>query len=159
MTYTATATTSPNHAAVVGRRRRLCFLTAALTAVVDLTSKAAVALLAGGHRHGLLLPLDNPRFTLGVLGFGHLMMVGLMSVGILAVLVLGLPNIATGRVDPRAVGLVVGGAAANTLDRAINGAVHDFLIVGPIIVNLADLAVLVGLTWAGLSLAIRRCRI
>jgi signal peptidase II len=44
-----------------------------------------------------------------------------------------------------AAGLIIGGAAANLLDRAVHGAVQDFIVIGPVVVNLADLAVLVGL--------------
>jgi lipoprotein signal peptidase len=143
--------TGPTHTTSKYRRRRLCFGIAALTVITDLTSKAAVTLITGGHQRGPLLPLDNPRFTLGVVGFSHLIMIGLMIGGLIAVLVVGLRLIDTGRVNLWPVGLMVGGAAANTIDRTVNGAVHDFLVVGPIIVNLADLAVLAGLTWAALS--------
>jgi lipoprotein signal peptidase len=157
MTHTTPVTrpihTTPNH-----RRRRLCFGIAALTAGADLTSKAAVTLITGDQRRGMLLPLQNPRFTLGVVGFSHLVMLELMIGGIVAVIVVGLRLIDTGRVNPWPVGLIVGGAAANTIDRTLNGAVHDFLIVGPIIVNLADLAVLAGLTWSALSLLDHRRR-
>jgi hypothetical protein len=48
-----------------------------------------------------------------------------------------------------ATGLILGGAAAgNLLDRAIFGSVRDFLLTGPVVINLADVAVLLGLTVA-----------
>jgi hypothetical protein len=38
------------------------------------------------------------------------------------------------------------------VDGALHGAVQDFLLIGPIMVNLADLAVVAGLTIAGVTM-------
>jgi lipoprotein signal peptidase len=43
-----------------------------------------------------------------------------------------------------AVGLQLGGAISNLLDRLVAGAVTDFFVVGPIVLNLADLALIAG---------------
>ena len=49
--------------------------------------------------------------------------------------------------------LLLGGALGNLVDRAATGAVHDFLVVGPVVINVADVAVLAGVlaVWRGLA--------
>ena len=42
-------------------------------------------------------------------------------------------------------GVAAGGAAANLVDRSLRGGVVDFVPIGPIVLNLADLAVVTGL--------------
>jgi lipoprotein signal peptidase len=44
-----------------------------------------------------------------------------------------------------ALAAALAGAASNLVDRAVLGAVRDWLIVGPIVINVADVAVIVGL--------------
>jgi signal peptidase II len=44
-----------------------------------------------------------------------------------------------------ATGLFIGGALGNLADRALTGAVTDFIAVGHLVFNLADLAVAAGL--------------
>ena len=51
---------------------------------------------------------------------------------------------ARGRLAAWIPGLLVGGATANLTDRIISGAVHDWLRVGHVDLNLADLCVLAG---------------
>ena len=41
--------------------------------------------------------------------------------------------------------LLLGGAVGNLVDRVVWGTVRDFLPLGPVVANLADLAVLTGL--------------
>jgi len=48
------------------------------------------------------------------------------------------------RMPAVAAALVIGGAVGNLVDRAAFGAVHDFIVLGPIVANVADIAVLVG---------------
>jgi lipoprotein signal peptidase len=43
-----------------------------------------------------------------------------------------------------AAGLQLGGAASNLADRLVTGAVTDFFVAGPIVLNLADLALVAG---------------
>jgi lipoprotein signal peptidase len=55
-------------------------------------------------------------------------------------------------------GLLIGGAAANLTDRIAFGAVHDWLRVGSVVLNLADVVILVagiGVLVSGSSLAHR----
>jgi lipoprotein signal peptidase len=42
-------------------------------------------------------------------------------------------------------GLLIGGGDGNLADRSLFGAAHDWLDLGIVVVNLADLAVLIGL--------------
>ena len=42
-------------------------------------------------------------------------------------------------------GLLVGGGLANGLERLVSGAVTDFILVGRVVVNLADVAVVIGI--------------
>jgi len=43
------------------------------------------------------------------------------------------------------VGLLVGGGLANGLERLVSGAVTDFVVVGPVVVNLADVTIVIGI--------------
>ena len=66
-----------------------------------------------------------------------------------------------GTVGAGGVGLVLGGALGNIVDRTVVGFVRDFLAVGPVVVNLADIAVLLGLVGLYVRLArkVRRVRL
>jgi signal peptidase II len=60
---------------------------------------------------------------------------------------------AQGRVSPLPAGLILGGAVGNTIDRAVSGAVHDFLAIGQVVViNVADVAVVAGLVLVSLPM-------
>jgi len=43
------------------------------------------------------------------------------------------------------VGLLVGGAASNLVDRALSGSVRDFIRAGDVVFNPADIAIIAGL--------------
>lgn len=114
-------------------------------AVADLTTKAAVAqFIPAGSQVGLLMPMDNPRFALGVAAAHPKVMVTMMTIGIILALAIAIQLVHQERVPPTVAGLAIGGAVANTADRLLHGSVQDFLVLGPIVINLADLAVLVG---------------
>lgn len=116
---------------------------------VDLGSKSLVArTLPSGQRAGLLHPMTNPEFSLGVAGTHPTLMVMVMVIGIVSAAALSLRLLGHQRITPLAAGLALGGGVANTADRLLNGAVRDFLITGPVVINLADLAVLIGLALA-----------
>jgi len=68
-----------------------------------------------------------------------------MVLGIMAVAPLLLLQLRRRRRPGWIAGLVVGGAAANLLDRAATGAVHDFLATPWVLLNVADIAVFVGM--------------
>ena len=122
--------------------------------IVDATSKAtALFLAARNYGHEIILPAENPDFSLGVASAALPIMVILSSLGIL---VFGgyTTWAATGGVVPVWVpGLLIGGAVGNLADRLFFGAVHDWLELGKVVVNLGDLAVVAGLLGYFASLA------
>jgi lipoprotein signal peptidase len=127
--------------------------TVAAVTVVDLAIKYAVATsIPAGQQRGPLAPVTNPEFTLGIAGAHHAIMVALMALGIAAAIAVAIPLLARGRVAATAAGLTLGGALANTVDRAVNGAVQDYLVVGHVVLNLADAAVVIGMATAGYTL-------
>jgi lipoprotein signal peptidase len=136
------------------RRRHLALVAGVI--LVDQATKLAAELLSGGHRHGLLVPVRNPGFSLGLAVTTRLLMLLAMATGIVLVAVYGV--CAAG---PRALpgwipALVVGGALSNLLDRLLLGAVRDFLAIAHIVINLADLAVLAGVIGYCLTPLIRQ---
>ena len=119
--------------------------------LADQASKLAAELLAGGRRHGPVVPLRNPSFSLGLATATRPLMVLAMAAGI--ALAAGYWRRAAGRrsLPGWIPALVVGGAASNLLDRLLLGAVRDFLAIVHLVVNLADLAVLAGLVGYALT--------
>jgi len=132
---------------------RAAALVGACTIAADQASKAAVQILPVT---GIFHPLVNPEFTLGVASASRAVMLVLMGLGIAAAAVVGCRASARGVVPSAAVGLMVAGAASNLLDRVFLDAVRDFLVIGTVVVNLADLAVVAGLIGCAWSLPNRR---
>lgn len=119
---------------------------ALLAAAVVLLDQASKALAGGDPAGGLLHPVANPEFALGVASASTPVMVALMALGLAAAMAWGLREVSRGRAPAWAVGVLLGGALANLADRALLGAVRDFLVLGGVVVvNLADVAVLAGL--------------
>ena len=106
----------------------------------DFTTKAA-AVAAG-------VALRNDAYAFGVVAGAWWVLAGVSFAGLsVAVRVLRT------RVDDVGLALIVGGAAANLIDRVATGAVHDFIPSGPIVFNLADVALALGIALA----VIKRC--
>jgi lipoprotein signal peptidase len=126
----------------------------AAVVVLDQLSKAASAAQAGAD-------LRNSGLLLGV-GAGPRLALIALSCGVIAVFVAAtrrtIVQIGGSVVGPM---LVVGGMIGNLADRVRFGSVRDFLTVGPFIVNVADLAVAVGiaLTIAGVVVRVLQLRI
>lgn len=114
-----------------------------LVGAVDLASKAAAPALAP-VAPWLVAPMTNDALSLGVATSTAPVLVGAMAVGLLAAAFVAVRLIGTDRVGVVTCVLLLGGALGNLVDRAATGAVHDFLITGPVVINLADLAVLAG---------------
>ncbi|HTL86418.1 MAG TPA: signal peptidase II [Acidimicrobiia bacterium] len=112
-----------------------------VVAGVDLLSKAGAAALGVGYR--------NDAYALGVAG-GARWLLALVSFAALAAAV----RISRTRIDELALALIVAGAAGNLIDRVATGAVHDFIPAGPIVFNVADIALL-----AGIALAVVKRRV
>ncbi len=68
-----------------------------------------------------------------------------MAAGIALIAAYGIRLLGRGLLPAWIPGLVVGGALSNASDRLLLGSVRDFLTIGHLAVNLADLAVLAGL--------------
>ena len=133
----ATATTNSQRAAA---------LVVAVVSI-DLATKAAAALLDRTPTSGIITPVHNPDYSLGLI---HADPIVLMS-GTVAVLITAAwwyHRAASSTVSSRTwwVGpVVLGGTIANLVDRAMFGSVHDFITTPWIVFNLADVAVLIGL--------------
>jgi lipoprotein signal peptidase len=123
-----------------------------VVAGVDLTSKATAPLLADLAPRWVQ-PMTNSDLALGAATAAAPLLVLLMAAGLLLALVVVAGLVRRGRVSVTGGSLLLGGALGNLVDRAVTGAVHDFLVVGPVVINLADVAVLVGVlaVWRGLT--------
>jgi len=142
---------------------RLLYLFGAIALGLDQLSKVAVTSLAlfgeSAYFAGLrITPLQNTGVAFGLLrGYGSIL-------AVVAVLIAALV-FAFGRRGVRApltgaaLGLLIGGAAGNLLDRFVRGYVFDFIDVGfwPVF-NLADCAITVGVGLLILELIFRERR-
>jgi lipoprotein signal peptidase len=106
-----------------------------VVAGADLASKAGAVALGVAYR--------NDAYALGV-GGGARWLLALVSFAALATAV----RVLRPRIDDVALALIAAGAAANLLDRIGTGAVHDFIPAGPIVFNVADVALLAGIALA-----------
>jgi lipoprotein signal peptidase len=133
---------SPTHPAGPRPMRRLVGATLAVVAL-DQGAKAAAEHLS--HPSALLLPMRNPALSLQMLDAGRWAETAAMTAGLVLAGLLLVPRVGRGALPVTWPALLLGGAAANLADRALLGAVRDFLPLGPVVLNPADLAVLAGL--------------
>jgi lipoprotein signal peptidase len=124
---------------------------AAGVVLADQATKLAAELLAGGQRHGPLVPLRNPRFSLGLATTTRPVMLLAMAAGIALAAAYSVRAAGRRGLPGWIPALVVGGAVSNLADRLLLGAVRDFLAIGHLVVNLADLAVLAAVLGYGLT--------
>jgi lipoprotein signal peptidase len=123
---------------------------------LDQATKLAATLAAAGQTSGLVVPVHNPRFSLGLASAPLPIMALLMAAGILTAGGYSLYAAHRGRLPTWVPGLLVGGASSNLLDRLLLGAVRDFLANPWAVINLADLAVLAAVTGSILTHLARR---
>jgi lipoprotein signal peptidase len=97
----------------------------------------------GSAWSGRIDPGLNDSYALGSVG-GHSLILASVSLLVLVAVIWWTAKRWNG-FHPWAVGLLVGGGAANAIDRLVNGAVTDFLVVGQLLINLADIAIFAGL--------------
>lgn len=94
----------------------------------------------------------NDEFALGVASAPSMIAAALMAAGIVAFLYAArrwhAPAIAAG--------LFVGGSISNLSDRLVYGQVRDFIVADPIVLNLADLALVAGLAVWLISALVRQ---
>jgi lipoprotein signal peptidase len=122
-----------------------------LVLATDLLLKAAADRAVRRQRWGPLLPARNPDLSLQLLrGPRWVEIAAMVAVLIITATVLT-RGAARGRTTIPAAALVLGGSAANLTDRVVLGSVRDFLVVGPVVINPADVAVLVGLLATGVT--------
>ncbi|KQU68979.1 signal peptidase II [Phycicoccus sp. Root101] len=115
-------------------------------ACLDLVSKA----VAEQHLSAPAV-LTNDDLSLGLAGGGQSVLVALMAGGIIVAGVVSWRAMAARRVPWWPVALVLGGAVGNLVDRFLRGSVRDFIPAGPLVVNIADIAVFLGLVAAAIA--------
>jgi lipoprotein signal peptidase len=127
--------------------------------IADAATKMLGAFLASrGFGRGVLMPVQNPDFSLGVASAPFPIMLAVATLGILGFGGYTAWQASRCKVPGWVPGLVIGGAVANLLDRMLFGAVHDWLYLPKVTLNLADVAVIVGMTgyFLGLVLSAKR---
>jgi signal peptidase II len=131
--------------------RRRSVLLAGAVVLADQATKLAAELLAGGQRHGPFVPMRNPSFSLGLATTTRPLMLLAMAAGIALVTAYGVRAARRSALPGWIPALVIAGALSNLLDRLLLGAVRDYLAIGHLVINLADLAVVAGVLGYGLS--------
>ena len=126
----------------------------ALVVIIDQVTKSLAALPWVRDEVPLVEPVANHALTLQIANAGRWTEVLLMAVVFVGAAALVTRLCRRGAVGAVEVGLILGGALGNIIDRTVVGFVRDFLAVGPVVVNLADIAVLLGLV----SLYVRLAR-
>ena len=111
---------------------------------------AATKMLAGafasrGLVRALVVPAQNPDFSLGVASAPFPIMLLLAGLGILMFGGFTAWQAHCRKLPAWVPGLLIGGAVANLLDRVLFGTVHDWLYLPKVTLNAADIAVLIGL--------------
>ena len=112
-------------------------------AALDGLTKLVAVLLARVSIGGAIADVHNPGLSMNI-GPGRSPFVAWLALSVLVLFggwVAGLAR--RGSVPAWVPGLLVGGAGANLADRVLFGAVHDWLRLGPVVLNLADVMVLV----------------
>jgi lipoprotein signal peptidase len=129
-------------------------LAIAFATVVGLDQATKTLAHAGLLGTGWVEPMSNPDLALGLagapsstellLGFALLVLVGFAL----------LRRLATGRIGVLPAALIIGGSLGNLLDRALGGAVRDFIVGPGLVFNVADVALLAGVLLAVLPLVV-----
>lgn len=112
-----------------------------VAAVDQATKWGASRLDASAH----VVPVHNPGLSLQIVDTARWTEVCAMVAALVAATALLGSRVLDGRLSSMGVAMTLGGAASNLLDRALLGWVRDFLVVGPVVINVADLAVVIGL--------------
>lgn len=105
-----------------------------------------------------ILPIESRDYSLGIASVALPTMLLPSTLGIVLFGSYSAWAVSRGAVPPWVPGLLIGGAVGNLGDRLLFGAVHDWLDLGRVVVNLADVSVLLGLLAFGASLALSQQR-
>ena len=133
----------------MGPTTRLVIASAMVVVIDQVTKSLAQAGLLGT---GWVEPVVNPDLALGLASGGSS---AELLLGVTLVVLVGLVlrrRLMSGRIGVLPAGLVVGGSLGNLLDRAVGGAVRDFIVGPGVVLNIADMALLVGVLLAILPL-------
>ena len=109
------------------------------------TKILAGALASRGLARAFVVPTQNADFSLGVASAPFPIMLALAGLGILCFGGYAVCQTVRGNLPGWVPGLMIGGAVANLLDRLLFGAVHDWLYLPKVTINVADIAVVIGL--------------
>jgi lipoprotein signal peptidase len=113
--------------------------------ILDATTKIlAGALASRGLARAFVVTALNPDFSLGVASAPLPIMLALAGLAILGFGGYTAIQAMRGNLPGWVAGFLIGGALANLLDRLLFGAVHDWLYLPKVVINLADVAVAVG---------------
>ena len=112
--------------------------------LADLSTKVFASVAFANAKTGAVVPVSNPDFSLGVPGPPLASMLAAMATGIIVAGYFTVRAACAGRLPAWVPAALIGGSLANLLDRAVSGAVHDFLATPWIVLNVADLAVAAG---------------
>ncbi len=128
----------------MSRRVRSLSWSAAVVAF-DQSGKLAVHLLDPACRPSWVAPVANPDAALGLVtqSGARLEILGTLLVG---GAILFFFNSQVGRrYPPSVVGMLLGGATANIIDRLLHHEVLDYLVTPIAVVNIADIALTIGI--------------
>ncbi len=117
---------------------------AAVVIAADLVTKALAFAFAAGRTSGPVVPVTNPELLLGAGSGSAALMVVISLAGIVSFGGYLVRSLWRGSLPTYVPGFLIGGSTANLVDRVATGAVHDFIATPWIVLNLADVAVLVG---------------
>jgi lipoprotein signal peptidase len=118
--------------------------TLGVVVAVDQATKMASA-TSSAESSGMSIPVRNSEFSLGLATAPWPAQLGLMVAGLVLAAAVLTVGVRRGAAPGWAAGLVVGGGLSNLIDRALLGSVRDFFPIGSVLLNAADLAVVVGL--------------
>ena len=140
---------------VAGAQDQLGLFGAAAVAIsaVDLTSKAVAQLVL----HATMVHI-NPALSLGHAPLAPELSLPAAVTGVVLYCVLAWWGISTKHLPSWPLAALLGGALGNLVDHAEDGGIVDFLRIGSLVFNLADVAVLVGLAGVGAFGLARLCR-
>jgi len=125
---------------ITGRIAAVALATLVGDQMTKLASSAVPARTLG------VVPIRNDAFSFGVVHAAASIAVVVMMLGIVAFGAYLIREAQRGAAPAWAVGLVLGGSISNLADRTAGGSVRDFLPIAHLaVVNVADLAVLVGI--------------
>ena len=114
---------------------------AAIAVVVDQTTKG---LASQNHHISALETIGNDSTLAGTIPLGGMPLLAVAVVTAMVCTYIGWRLVRTGRIHPVVLGLLLGGGIGNLLDRALLGYVRDFMWIPGLVINVADIAIVVG---------------